>query len=73
MAHVKDFSDTHESFETEFFVTEHQEEETCHKVHSLTVLNLWVEERISLKNVVQDIRLDDVSETMEGSLYIHCN
>ena len=45
-----------ESFESDGFVSEGEEEEAGNEIHTLTVFNFWVEESIAFKDICEDLR-----------------
>ena len=71
MAHVEGLCYSHQCFETQFLISEDQEQEACHEVHSLAIFDFWVEEGVRLKYIIEYFGFDNVPETVEGSLHIH--
>jgi hypothetical protein len=65
MGHVEHFCYSHKCLESELLVSENKEKESCNKVHALAILYLRIEEGISLQNIVEYFRLNNVPQIVE--------
>ena len=65
VAHIESVSYTHQGLETELLISEDEEQEASHKVHALAVFNFWIEKRICLEYIIQNLWLHDVPKIMK--------